>query len=79
MLIQKKITEINSAMKIILNGKAYRPIVSATISELLSELKQRPDRVVVELNSAIIQREQYQTAALYDGDKVEIVRLVGGG
>lgn len=67
------------AMKIILNGKEYRTNGIATISELLRELKQEPERVVVELNSAIIPKEQYQSVRLTDGDKVEIVRLVGGG
>jgi sulfur carrier protein len=66
-------------MKIILNGKDYHLSGAVSITELLKDLDQEPGRVVVELNSVIIQREQYQTASLNNGDKVEIVRLVGGG
>jgi len=66
-------------MNIILNGKEYRTTGVVSIAELLRELKQDPGRVVVELNSAIIPRQQYQTVSVNDGDKIEIVRLVGGG
>ena len=35
--------------------------------------------VAVELNGSILERIDYASAALHDGDTVEIVRMVGGG
>ena len=36
-------------------------------------------QVAVEHNGAILRREDFSTTALSDGDKLEVVRFVGGG
>ena len=38
-----------------------------------------PRTVAVEHNGEIIQREQFAAVVLKEGDRVEIVRMVGGG
>jgi len=38
-----------------------------------------PDTVVVEKNLDIIPKEALETTVLADGDRVEILRFVGGG
>lgn len=66
-------------MQITLNGKKQELNGPVSIEGLLKDLGQDGGRLVVELNSTIIQRDQYQSSMLNDGDIVEIVRLVGGG
>jgi sulfur carrier protein len=42
-------------------------------------LGMKPDRVAVELNRELIQRERWAETKLSTGDKLEIVHFVGGG
>lgn len=51
----------------------------ASVLELVSELKLAPEKVVVELNGAIIKNADLATRQLQDGDKIELVSFVGGG
>ncbi|WP_420264598.1 sulfur carrier protein ThiS [Candidatus Magnetominusculus dajiuhuensis] len=66
-------------MKIRLNGNDYITKAASTVSDLLIELDINPLRVAVELNMAIVKKAQYDSAALKDGDNVEVVNFVGGG
>ncbi len=66
-------------MDITLNGQAHRVSEGATVAMLLQQLVIDPRRVAVEVNVAIVKRQDYETTALQAGDRVEIVHLVGGG
>lgn len=50
-----------------------------SIESLLKDLGQDESRLVVELNSTIINKELYSATMLKEGDTLEVVRLVGGG
>ena len=50
-----------------------------TVSGLLEQLEIRSEQVAVELNLAILERSNYADTLLKDGDKLEIIRFVGGG
>lgn len=52
---------------------------SFPLSTLLEQLGMKADRVAVELNRAIIPRDQWDRTQLSDGDRLEIVHFVGGG
>lgn len=66
-------------MEIVLNGEARRVPEGATIGELLEELELDPGAVVVERNREIVPRGEVDAVALEEGDRLEIVRFVGGG
>jgi len=66
-------------MKIVVNGKEQEAQEGITIKELLEKLELNPSQVAVELNKEIVKRAKYSETCLRDGDKLEIVRLVGGG
>ena len=51
----------------------------STVSELLKQLAIQSDQAAVELNLAILERADYAKTVLKDGDKLEIIRFVGGG
>ena len=52
---------------------------SGNISGLLDVLEYNGKRVAVELNENIVPKTEYDSTILSDGDKLEIVRFVGGG
>lgn len=66
-------------MKIHVNGKHLEFMPGVRIIEVLQNLGINPDRVVVEKNGTIIERLNYQTEELNEGDNVEIIMFVGGG
>ena len=66
-------------MNITLNGQTKTLKSTATLSELLKDLSLKPDTVVIELNTEIIQPDAYDAQTLSEADSVEIIRFVGGG
>lgn len=50
-----------------------------TIDEMLEKQGFGGMYVVVEVNEEIIDREEFTTHLIYDGDVIEVVRFVGGG
>ena len=50
-----------------------------TVAALLHELEIRADRVAVELNLEILDRKDFETRGLREGDRVEILSFIGGG
>ncbi|MDE5620737.1 MAG: sulfur carrier protein ThiS [Ruminococcus sp.] len=52
---------------------------SGTVTELLVVLGYGEKRVAVELNENILPKAEYENTSVSDGDKLEIVRFVGGG
>ena len=69
-------------MKIKVNGKE-KNIKSendkALLSSTLELLGYRPNTVVVELNDLIINSTKWKNEILKEGDRLEIVSIVGGG
>jgi sulfur carrier protein len=66
-------------MKLTLNGETCDLESCGTISDLLASLQLTGKMVLVELNGEAVQRVEFRSASLTDGDIVEIVRMVGGG
>jgi thiamine biosynthesis protein ThiS len=67
-------------MKLQINGEERTFSESAlTLASLVESLKMKPDRVAVELNRDIVQRDRWRETPLKDGDRLEIVHFVGGG
>ena len=66
-------------MKIILNGEARSVVEPTTISALVRELNLIPATLLIEHNGLALHREEWNSHALRDGDKVEFIRVVAGG
>ena len=66
-------------MTIQVNGESRGVGDGQTVAALLHELEIRADRVAVELNLEILDRKEYETRGLREGDRVEILRFIGGG
>jgi len=67
-------------MKLIINGQEVDGVTSTTVTGLLAELKMKTSMYVsVELNGEILDRSQFDTTALKEGDRVEFLYFMGGG
>ena len=66
-------------IKIHLNGKPNEIKSGMTVSDLLLKWKIRPELVTVEINENILQKLDYETTTIQDGDHVEFVFYMGGG
>jgi thiamine biosynthesis protein ThiS len=64
---------------ITLNGEPHELSQPLTIAELLDRLAIDRGGVAVLHNLEILRRRKYAETAIRDGDRVEIVTLVGGG
>ena len=65
--------------KIQLNGGTYEINNGTNLNELLNKLKIQKNKVAVEINGEIVERNKYQNLILNKNDKVEIVHFIGGG
>jgi len=66
-------------MKLTVNGDPMELAEGSKLTDLLGQLKLKPELVVVELNLNILKRDELGKATLNEGDRVEIVHFVGGG
>ncbi|MCF7957293.1 MAG: sulfur carrier protein ThiS [Phycisphaerae bacterium] len=65
-------------MKITVNDTIQEMEEGATVTQLLNHLN-LPGPTAVELNREICRKKNHATTVLNDGDKLEIVTIVGGG
>jgi len=65
--------------KIQLNGDPYEINNGINLNELLNKLKIKKNKVAIEVNGEIIEKDKYPNLILNKNDKVEIVHFIGGG
>jgi thiamine biosynthesis protein ThiS len=66
-------------MQLIINGETRQFALTMTIAELLEVLGLKGKFVAVERNLEVVSYTKYDAVMLADGDRLEIVTLVGGG
>lgn len=66
-------------MRLELNGQSYECTSAGSVRELLRELGRDGVPCAVEVNRTLVPRSRHETHQLHDGDRVEVVTLVGGG
>ncbi len=65
--------------KIQLNGDFYEVNKGTDLNELLNKLKIQRNKVAIEVNGEIVEKNKYSKLILNTDDKVEIVHFIGGG
>ena len=66
-------------MNIIVNGQS-RPVAdNCKVDDLIEEMGLSGKRIAVELNKEILPFDRFPDKSLHEGDRVEIVRAIGGG
>ena len=66
-------------MKLTVNGEERTAPEGLTLQELVRELSIEGRPIAVELNLRVVPKDRYPATRLSEGDKLEIVSLVGGG
>ena len=66
-------------MQMQVNGEQRTVQAGLTVAGLLKELDIRSDRVAVELNLTILDRNEFDRRSLQEGDRIEIISFIGGG
>jgi thiamine biosynthesis protein ThiS len=66
-------------MNVVVNGEPRVVAEGASVADLVRELGLEKAACAVEVNKRLIPRLVHPREGLRDGDKVEVVTLVGGG
>ena len=66
-------------IKIQLNGKKYQIKMGCNLKGLLRILKKNSNKVAIEMNGEIADKQKYNKIFLKKNDKIEIVQFIGGG
>ena len=66
-------------MKLTINGQPMDVPDGLTVETLLTHLEVKREFTAVALNREVTPRSAYATTPLSEGDRVEIVRPMGGG
>jgi sulfur carrier protein len=66
-------------MKIVVNGKEHEVAEGLSVDALLTHLGVKREFTAVAVNREVTPKSLYAATRLAEGDKVEIVRPMGGG
>jgi thiamine biosynthesis protein ThiS len=66
-------------MKITVNDELRDIVEGTTLASLLAELGRKTKFCAVERNRELVPRSEHAECVLAEGDRLEIVTLVGGG
>ena len=69
----------SNVAKIQLNGDPFEINNGTNLDELLNKLKIQKNKVAIEVNGEIVQKDKYSNLVLNKSDKIEIVHFIGGG
>ena len=66
-------------INVTINGKTESIAAGTSLQSLLKLLGIRSERVAIEYNREIIDRNQFDALQMKEGDRLEIITFVGGG
>ena len=69
----------NTQITLEVNGKPYHCSGQMLLPDLLLELGLNPRLLAVEYNGEILHRQYWSNTCIQEGDRLEIVTIVGGG
>ena len=71
--------QTNTTINVQVNGEIHSLANSVTLPEFLTQINLNPRLVAVEYNGEILHRQYWEHTQLQNGDRLEIVTIVGGG
>ncbi|HZE98692.1 MAG TPA: sulfur carrier protein ThiS [Planctomycetota bacterium] len=66
-------------MTLTVNGEAKTVAEGLTLAQFVRELGLERNPIAIELNRQVVPRDRHGETRLAEGDRLEIVTLVGGG
>jgi sulfur carrier protein len=73
------VTRHGTLAKVLVNGRPHVVAAETSVAALLEELGLAGRPLAVEVNGGLVTRARHGACRLADGDRLEIVTLVGGG
>lgn len=71
--------QTSKIVQVSVNGQPRQIAQGSTVGELLESLQLTDRYVAVEVNLQLVPRQEHAAHRLAEGDRLEIVTLVGGG
>ena len=72
-------TAMSKKLQVQVNGEAVDLAPTASVTTLLEQVRLGGSPCAVEVNEVVVPRRDHDAHLLHDGDRIEIVTLVGGG
>lgn len=66
-------------MHLVVNGKKLEFLGNVNAQNLIKQLGYQNQRIALEVNEVVIPKSEHPKFTLNPGDKVEIIKAVGGG
>ncbi|MBI5192907.1 MAG: sulfur carrier protein ThiS [Nitrospirae bacterium] len=66
-------------INVTVNGEKQHIIEGTSVSSLLNMMNISPQLVAIEYNMEILDKKQFDSVLLKEGDRLEIITFVGGG
>jgi sulfur carrier protein len=66
-------------MNITCNGEQRAVEKNSSLNDLVISLELNPQALVAEVNGKIVEHPKFTEQMLQDGDRIELIRFVGGG
>ncbi|HEY9827597.1 MAG TPA: sulfur carrier protein ThiS [Stenomitos sp.] len=66
-------------IEIQVNGNRHTCVAELLLPELLTQLNLNPKLIAIEYNGEILHRQFWNATSVCNGDRLEIVTIVGGG
>jgi thiamine biosynthesis protein ThiS len=70
---------VSTKKQVTLNGELRSFAADATLLDIVRALDLEPDRLAIEVNRAIVKRENWGATVVGAGAEIEVVQFVGGG
>jgi len=66
-------------MNLVVNGENLKIDKHSNAQDLITQLGYQDQRIALEINKVIIPKSKHTKFNLNDGDKIEVIKAVGGG
>lgn len=66
-------------MTLTVNGETKTVDPGLTLAQLVTQMGLTAGRLASEVNGEVVRRADYAARVLADGDRIEIVQMIGGG
>ena len=66
-------------ISVTINGERREVPAEVDLDKLLELFSLPKQRVAIELNNAVVRRDDWPATVIHTGDKIEVVHFVGGG
>jgi sulfur carrier protein len=72
-------SKTTTSINLMVNGESVSCNQQTNLPELLTQLNLNPRTIAVEYNGEILHRQYWSNTQMQEGDRLEIVTIVGGG